>query len=312
LQTVGLVASIRRIGLIGLIGPLCSKMNKLPLILLTMGLALAQSGCVLPGPGQSSLASEDPMPVFTAGTRILFQGDSITDGNRDKSARDLNHIIGHGYQACITARFSADLAERHLVFMNRGISGNTVPGLTRRWQADTIDLKPDILSILIGVNDLGGGRSSPEQFEQQYDSLLASTVKALPDVKLVLGAPFGLPVGGKKAGWENYHAQLVGWDAIVARLAAKYHAAFVPYQAMFDAALKRAPAEYWIWDGVHPTVAGHQLMADEWVRVVRAAWPAAPAPKPASAAPIVWTPAPPGTPAPARPPTVPPPGAPAN
>lgn len=229
-------------------------------------LAVCLSGC-------STLrsASNDPMPVFAEGTRILFQGDSITDGNRGRSA-DPNHILGHGYAFIIAAEYGAELPERHLTFMNRGISGNRVADLARRWQQDTVELKPDLLSILIGVNDLCFGVTAAE-YEEQYDQLLADTVKALPNVKLVLCEPFGLPVGGKKEGWSGYYPKLVGRQAIVNRLGAKYHAPVVHFQKVFEDAAKRAPAEYWIWDGVHPTYSGHQLMADEWVRTVRATWP---------------------------------------
>jgi len=212
------------------------------------------------------------MPSFREGTRILFQGDSITDGNRGRNS-DPNHILGHGYQFIIAAKFGAEMPERHLVFMNRGISGNRVSDLARRWQQDAIELKPDFLSILVGVNDLGFGVSA-EEYERQYDQLLADTLKALPKVKLVLGEPFGLPVGGKKEGWPSYYPKLVERQAIVNKLGAKYHALVVHYQRMFEEAAKRAPAEYWIWDGVHPTYSGHQLMADEWVRTVQEAWAA--------------------------------------
>lgn len=219
----------------------------------------------------SKRASKDPMPVFFPKARILFQGDSITDGNRGRN-NDLNHILGHGYQFIIACKYGAQLPERSLTFMNRGVSGNKVSDLLLRWQKDINDLKPDILSILIGVNDLSSGVSA-EQFEQQYDQLLSDTVRALPKVKLVLGEPFGLPVGGKKANWEKYRADLAVRQAIVVRLGEKYHAPVVHYQKMFEDAVKRAPAEYWIWDGVHPTFSGHQLMADEWIRTVRDYWP---------------------------------------
>jgi lysophospholipase L1-like esterase len=223
------------------------------------------TGCVATGP-----APKDPMPAFVAGARILFQGDSITDGNRGRNT-DPNHILGHGYPFIIAAKYGAELAERRLTFMNRGISGNRVSDLARRWQADTIDLKPDVLSILIGINDLGAGVSA-EQYEQQYDQLLADTLKCLPNVRLVLCEPFGLPVGGKKNVWEKYRADLAVRQAIVARLGEKYHAPFVHFQEMFEDAVKRAPAEYWIWDGVHPTYSGHELMADEWVHAVQTYW----------------------------------------
>ena len=82
----------------------------------------------------------------------MFQGDSITDGNRGRSA-DPNHILGHGYVFIIAAKYGAAFPEAKLDFMNRGVSGNTVLDLEKRWQKDALDLKPDLLSILIGVND---------------------------------------------------------------------------------------------------------------------------------------------------------------
>jgi len=237
-------------------------MNTLTWTLLTTTLAVV-TGCAT-----SRQVSGDPKAVFAPGTTILFQGDSITDGNRGRNA-DPNHILGHGYQALIASRFGADVPDGHLTFINRGISGNKVADLAGRWQKDTIELKPDILSILIGVNDLGFGVTAA-QYERQYDQLLAETLKALPNVRLVLCEPFGLPVGGKKDIWPSYSLELAERQAIVNRLGAKYQAPVVHFQKMFENAAKRAPAEYWIWDGVHPTYAGHQLMADEWVRVVGA------------------------------------------
>ena len=206
------------------------------------------------------------MPAFHDGDRILFQGDSITDGNRGRT-QDPNHILGHGYQFIIAAKFGGHLPERHLVFMNRGVSGNTVADLAKRWDKDTLALKPDILSILIGVNDLNR-HVSVEDYRLGYDQLLAETIKALPEVRLVLCEPFGLPVGARKGNWEGYRAELARMQAVVAELGEKYHAPVVHFQKMFDDACQKAPAEYWIWDGVHPTYNGHQLMADEWERSV--------------------------------------------
>src|SRR3954465_6595950 len=92
-----------------------------------------------------------PIAIFTPGARILFQGDSITDGNRGRSS-DPNHILGHGYVFIIAAKYGATLAALNLDFINRGSSGNTVRELQKRWEKDTLELKPDVLSILIGVN----------------------------------------------------------------------------------------------------------------------------------------------------------------
>lgn len=222
----------------------------------------------LTGFAAASRTKPNPMPVFRDGSRILFQGDSITDGNRGRTA-DPNHVLGHGYQFIIAARFGAELAERHLTFLNRGVSGNCISDLAKRWQKETLDLKPDVLSILIGVNDLNSGVSAAE-FEQQYDRLLAWTVAALPGVRLVLGEPFGLPVGSKKEVWGTYYPELAARQAIVQKLGAKYHAPVVHFQKMFEQATQRVPADYWIWDGVHPTYSGHQLMADQWIRTVQA------------------------------------------
>src|SRR5882757_4922710 len=114
---------------------------------------------------------EPEMPMFPKDACILFQGDSITDGNRGRSA-DPNHILGHGYAFIIAAKYGATLADRNLTFLNRGISGNAVPDLKARWPKDSLDLNPDVLSILIGVNDQG--RNLPiDQFEPLYDQLLA-------------------------------------------------------------------------------------------------------------------------------------------
>jgi lysophospholipase L1-like esterase len=215
----------------------------------------------------------EPMVAFGPAARVLFQGDSITDGNRGRSA-DPNHILGHGYCFIIAAKFGAGFAGRDLTFLNRGISGNTVLDLEKRWQKDTLDLKPDVLSVLIGVNDNGKGVSL-EQYEQVYDKLLTDAQAANPKLKLVLCEPFGLALGAQKAHAEPGFARLKPRREIVARLAAKHGAALVRFQKIFDDACQRAPAEHWIWDGVHPTYSGHQLMADEWVRTVNAFWPPA-------------------------------------
>lgn len=212
----------------------------------------------------------EPLPAFSPECRILFQGDSITDGNRGRTA-DPNHILGHGYAFIIAAKHRAAFPTQKLTFLNRGISGNKVSDLAARWQKDTLDLKPDLLSILIGVND--DGRNVPmAEYEAGYDKLLTETKAAFPSVKLVLGEPFLLPVGKKKENWEAAKASIEQRQAIVAQLAAKHGAALVKYQQAFDDACKRAPADYWIWDGVHPTYAGHQVMADAWEATVRAFW----------------------------------------
>ena len=204
------------------------------------------------------------VPLFKPNARILFQGDSITDGNRGRS-EDPNHILGHGYCFIIAAKYGAQYPERKLTFLNRGISGNKVTDLAARWQRDTLDLKPDVLSIMIGIND--SGKIPLDQYEEVYDKLLVDAKAVNPNLRFVLCEPFYLPKNGHQP--DDERAQDVKQrQAIVATLARKHHAALVKFQRVFDAACKRAPAQYWIWDSVHPTYSGHQLMADEWIKTV--------------------------------------------
>ncbi len=218
------------------------------------------------------LLAVEPIAAFKPGTHILFQGDSITDGNRGRSA-DPNHILGHGYAFIIAAKHGAAFAATKLDFANRGVSGNTVRELQKRWEKDTLELKPDVLSILIGVNDQSHGVPLDE-YERSYDELITQAKTANPKLRLVLCEPFTLPVGKRKEGYEAWRAGIQARQDVVAKLAAKYDAALVRFQPVFAAACNIAPAEHWIWDGVHPTYSGHQLMADEWERTVRAKWPA--------------------------------------
>ena len=217
----------------------------------------------------AALSSE--FPVLRPKSTVVFIGDSITDGGRARTGRDYNHTMGQSYAFILAAMLGDQLAERDLTFINRGISGNTVPDLQARWKADVLDLKPDFLSILVGVNDTffpKGGGETVEQYEQGYDQLLGDTLAALPGVKIVLGQPFLLPVGKFKDNYATALSKLKERQAAVDRLAAKYHLPVIRYQEAFDAACRRAPADHWSWDGVHPHYAGHALMAREWVKSV--------------------------------------------
>jgi lysophospholipase L1-like esterase len=213
-----------------------------------------------------ALGAVEPISIFQLGTHILFQGDSITDGNRARS-EDPNHILGHGYVFIIAAQYGAAFPDLNLIFINRGISGNKVTDLEKHWQQDTINLKPDVLSILIGVND--HGNVPLEQYEQVYDKILTEAETANPKIRLVLCEPFCLPVGKVNENWATFSKGILAEQEIVARLAKKHRAALVKFQQAFDAACKRAPVDHWIWDGIHPTYSGHQIMADEWTRTVR-------------------------------------------
>jgi len=223
----------------------------------------------------SFAVSQQPLSFLHKGDTLLFQGDSITDGGRQRTGSDYNHIMGQDYAYILAAEIGSEYPERSLVFVNRGISGERVLDLAARWQQDTLDLKPNLLSILVGINDTmasGPRAETVEQYEATYDKLLADTIAALPGTKIVLGEPFLLPVGKYK---DDYAAKMIDVkkrQAVAERLAAKYHLPIVRYQEALDAACAKAPADYWSWDGVHPTYAGHGLMAQEWLKTVDAFW----------------------------------------
>jgi lysophospholipase L1-like esterase len=203
---------------------------------------------------------------------FLFQGDSITDGGRSYN-KDWNHVFGQDYAYLITSRLGYKYPRRDYNFFNRGISGNKVSDLAARWQTDTLDIKPDLLSILIGVNDVFGvvvkGETfTVDDFGNTYDALLDKTIKALPNVELVLCEPFILPVGMVKEKPGLWNAEIQKRQPIVQHLAEKYNAVYVPLQEVFTKAIKKAPADHWIWDGVHPMPAGHELIAREWIKAV--------------------------------------------
>ena len=223
-----------------------------------------------------ALATEGPGKKIRAdkGTIFLFQGDSITDGNRGRN-EDPNHIMGHGYAFAIAARIGADHPDMDYQFYNRGISGNTVVDLAQRWQTDTLDLKPDVLSILVGVNDSTywlfnwANAVSVSRYGEVYASLLEKTLEKYPDILFALGLPFILKVGNVGRNWDAYHSDILQRQEIVRQLAEKHKAVLIDYQDLFNEASEEAPAEYWIWDGIHPTVPGHELMAREWISCVR-------------------------------------------
>ncbi|MDR3218971.1 MAG: SGNH/GDSL hydrolase family protein [Dysgonamonadaceae bacterium] len=226
-------------------------------------------GITFAGSKSSGVSEKEKGLVF------LFQGDSITDGNWGRDL-DGNHFLGHGYVFAIAARLGADFPQAGFTFHNRGISGHKVSDLEKRWDKDTLALKPDVLSILVGINDVNAVfRENPDAcdvdvFEEKYRSLLRITKEANPNILLVLGAPFIYPVGVYKEHWDFWSKETSIWANAVEKLANEFDAVFVDYPAMFEKATKLAPIEHWTWDGCHPSVPGHELMAREWIKQVSA------------------------------------------
>lgn len=202
---------------------------------------------------------------------VLFQGDSITDGNRGRNS-DLNHVHSHGYQYILSSEMYADNLNKNINVFNRGTSGDRVADLFGRWREDCLNLKPTILSILIGINDIilewdGGKGSDPERYEKIYRLLLDEVLEQNPDTFIVIMEPF---FGEKKEPELNeFFKSLIGkYSEKTRKIAEDYNATFVPLQDMFDDYAKKTDIYKLLWDGVHPTTCGHQLIARRWKEVV--------------------------------------------
>lgn len=207
------------------------------------------------------------------GRTILFQGDSITDAGRSREA-GANQALGHGYASLIASRIGHALAEQGHRFWNRGIGGNRVSDVYARWNEDAISLQPDMISLLIGVNDAWRimwnlPEGATDRFERVYRHLLEETKEALPNTGLVLCEPFILNAGPPAERWEEWRQFIYRYGTIVRSLAKEYDAVFVALQGPFEQATSRTEPSYWMHDGVHPSPAGHELIAGEWIRAVQ-------------------------------------------
>lgn len=208
-------------------------------------------------------------------TRILFQGDSITDAGRD---RNNDMFPGNGYPNHIMGRLGVRYPGKYEC-LNRGISGNRIVDLYARIKCDFINLHPDCLSILIGINDVWheqafGNGVSAGKFEKVYAMLLEEIREALPEIKLVVMEPFvltGTATGGPEndpGKWDFFRTETALRAQASRRIAENYGAVFVELQKDFDAASEKAPASFWLMDGVHPTPMGHTLITDKWLETV--------------------------------------------
>ncbi len=203
-----------------------------------------------------------------SGQTVLFQGDSITDCGRD---RNDPASLGMGYVMMAAGWVGALYPDRDIRFLNRGISGNRVRDLEARWEQDTVELRPDWLTVLIGINDTwrrydSNSPTSREEFEASYRRILQRAVDAnIPNI--VLMEPFVLPYPDDRCAWrEDLDPKI---DAVRC-LAREFGAQLVPLDGLFaSVAAVRDPA-FWAGDGVHPTPAGHALIAQAWLKAVGA------------------------------------------
>jgi len=196
--------------------------------------------------------------------------------NWGRNEGDRNHYLGHSYVYLIASRLGVDMPEAKLEFFNRGNSGHGVSNLKGRWQKDAIDMKPDVLSILIGVNDVGRllSNSTIKDWEADYRSILDDSRKANPDLKLVLLDPFVLASGrltnpGEYRKWRD---KIDLMTPVIEQLSRDYKAVHIKTQVIFDAAAKAVTPEQWMWDGIHPLPQGHELIARNWLEEVSGRW----------------------------------------
>ncbi len=199
---------------------------------------------------------------------ILFQGDSITDAGRFTEGT-IN--IGHGYPAMVAAEIGEKYPQKYH-FINKAVSGNRIVDIYARVKRDIINIKPDYLSLMIGINDvwhdLGEDPNGVEtpRFRKVYDDLLQVITDALPDTRIILMSPYYTE---KSASWDIHFKQWVSEKAEIAKeMAEKYQAVFIDTQKLFDEAVTRAPLEYWTEDGVHPTIFGHRIIAKEYINTL--------------------------------------------
>lgn len=205
---------------------------------------------------------------------ILFQGDSITDSGRNRKEMSPNTAagLGNGYSFLASSDLLLNYPEKKIKCLNRGVGGDKVYQLEQRWQRDCLDLQPNILSILVGVNDFWhtldfNYRGDAETYEKDYRALLDRTGEALPGVKLIIGEPFALRGGSAIS--DEWYPDFPKYQKASRQIAEDFNAAFIPYQSIFDEASKQVSATYWSGDGVHPTLAGNQLMANAWLETFK-------------------------------------------
>ena len=227
--------------------------------------------------------------AMAAHKRVLYIGDSITDGGwgrsgglmkptSERNLTDLNHLYGHSFMMLCAAHYMSLCPDSDYVFINRGISGNTLADVAARWQPDALDLQPDVVTLLVGTNDadryLAQRAKNPDivfdypAWQQQYEQLLSQLQAQNPHVKIILGTPFVDQGGniGNRPDFAERRDIIARLARIIEDIARRHGAALLPYHEMFASLVQSQPRpHYWIWDGIHPTAAGHQRMADLWI-----------------------------------------------
>jgi lysophospholipase L1-like esterase len=209
-------------------------------------------------------------------SKLVMIGDSITDVERARPVGEgLFNALGRGYVSLVDAMLQATTPDQHIRVVNMGTSGNTVRDLKARWQTDVLDISPDWLSIMIGINDVWRQFDSPLQKEwgvplDEYERTLAGLIEQTqPRLKgLVLMTPYFIEPNKSDA----MRARMDEYGKVVRGLAKKYHTVLVDTQAAFDKVLCDVHPMTLAWDRVHPGQAGHMVIARAFLQAVGYRW----------------------------------------
>lgn len=204
--------------------------------------------------------------------KIVLFGDSITDMNRDRTQDHNPFGIGMGYPYLVVDALSGQSLDKHLV-INRGIGGNRVVDLRDRIEYDVWGLEPDVLSILVGVNDVWHGiifnnGVDLDTFKACYEEIIVNTIKNLPKIKIMLLEPFLLVGTSTKEHLKEFE-KVYTYARAVKELAEKYNLVFIPLQEKFNSLAEKFGAKHYLYDGVHPTILGARVIADEWLKAFK-------------------------------------------
>lgn len=213
---------------------------------------------------------------IAANSKLVMIGDSITDCGRARPVGEgLFEALGKGYVSLVDALLGATCPQLGIRVVNVGSSGNTVRDLKARWQSDVLDLRPDWLSIMIGINDVWRQFDLPRQKEQhvgleEYGKTLDELVaRTRPGLKgLVLMTPYFIEPNKADA----MRARMDQYGAAVKQTAARHGALFVDVQAAFDQVLAYCHPMSLAWDRVHPNQTGHMIIARAFLQAVGYQW----------------------------------------
>ena len=202
---------------------------------------------------------------------FLFQGDSITDAGRDDENQD-NFGLGCGYALLLASDIEKNNKGK-IKFINRGKSGDRITDVYARIKEDIINLKPDYMSILIGVNDVSheltmGCGVTPKKFGMIYELLIEEIKENLPEIRIIILEPFVLKGTATEKLWNDFNCEVRKLADVSKQIAQKYNLKFVPLQDKFDELSSDGDTRYWSVDGIHPTSAGHQVIKEELQKAI--------------------------------------------